>query len=149
MELKDIILSSCSFLLKSVMSLSCYWCRVDILVKSCPPCLPLWKLHVVEFLWVLLLLPAAYVSCWQLWFFLWLARFYCVQTNLWGKRFVDVLGYLANPTTNQKTQRQTEAEAVTIHKPQGSCRYSITNRDRTAFLHPKHGPISSGYWVLS
>ena len=28
--------------------------------------------------------------------------------------------------TNQKTLRQTEAEAVTIIKPQGRCRHSIT-----------------------
>ena len=29
--------------------------------------------------------------------------------------------------TSQKTQRQTEAEAVTIIKPQGGCKYPVTN----------------------
>ena len=43
---------------------------------------------------------------------------------------------VAYPITNPKTQRQTEAEAVTINKPQGRRRHSITNWDRTAFLHP-------------
>ena len=34
---------------------------------------------------------------------------------------------------NQKTQQQTEAEAVTTIKPQGRCKHSITNWDRTPF----------------
>ena len=38
--------------------------------------------------------------------------------------------------TNQKTQRQTEAVAVTIIRPQGHCEHSIDNWDQTAFLHP-------------
>ena len=34
---------------------------------------------------------------------------------------------LTSAIANQKTQRQTEAKAVTIIKPQGCCEHQVTN----------------------
>ena len=35
--------------------------------------------------------------------------------------------FISSPVTSQKTQRQTEAKAVIIIKPQGRCEYPVTN----------------------
>ena len=51
----------------------------------------------------------------------------CVQVMLRVRLMLATRSTVVLPVTSQKTQRQTEATADTIVKPQGRCEYSVPN----------------------